>query len=66
MPAVLLATGDAGWWILLPWLTIPLAVRAVRDVLGGLSGRELNRMLARSGQLQLLFGVLLAAGLIVG
>lgn len=66
VPAALLATGGTGWWVLLPWLTIPLAVRAVRDVLGGLSGRELNRMLARSGQLQLLYGVLLAAGLILG
>lgn len=66
VPAVLLATGGAGWWVLLPWLTIPLAVRAVCAVLGGLAGRDLNQMLARSGQLQLLYGVLLAAGLILG
>lgn len=65
VPAVLLATGRVGGWVLLPWLTIPLAVGAVREVLGGLTGRALNPMLARTGRLQLLFGLLLAAGLVL-
>lgn len=64
-PVLLLATGRASAWVLLPLLTLPLALRAVRAVMGGLAGRELNPMLARSGQLQLLYGTLLAAGLLV-
>jgi 1,4-dihydroxy-2-naphthoate octaprenyltransferase len=65
-PVVMVVTGRAGGWVLLPLLTIPLAYRAVRAVLGGLSGRALNPMLAESGRLQLLFGVLLAVGLVLG
>jgi len=52
-------------WLLLPWLTLPLAVGLVRRVRGGLAGRDLNPMLGRTGQLLLLFGVLLAAGLLL-
>jgi hypothetical protein len=37
----------------------------VRRVLGGRSGRELNPLLERSGQLLLIFGVALAAGLLL-
>ena len=53
-------------WALLPWLTLPLAVALVRQVLGGLAGRALNATLARTGRLLLVFGVLLAAGLLLG
>jgi len=61
-----LALADADHrWLLLPWLTAPLAVAHARRVLGGLSGRELNPMLARTGQLLMLFGLLLAAGLLL-
>jgi 1,4-dihydroxy-2-naphthoate octaprenyltransferase len=65
-PVAMLVSGLVGAWVLLPLLTIPLAYRAVRAVLGGLSGRALNPMLARSGQLQLLYGLLLAVGLLLG
>ena len=65
-PVAMLASGLAGAWVLLPLLTIPLAYRAVRSVLGGLSGRALNPLLAESGRLQLLYGLLLAAGLVLG
>jgi 1,4-dihydroxy-2-naphthoate octaprenyltransferase len=51
-------------WLLLPWLTAPLAVTLVRQVLGGLAGRELNPMLKRTGLLLLSFGLLFTAGLI--
>ena len=52
-------------WLLLPWLTLPLAVKLVRGVVGGLAGRDLNPVLVRTGQLLLLFGVLLAVGLML-
>lgn len=52
-------------WLLLPWLSAPLAFVLVRQVLGGLAGRELNPMLKRTGLLLLSFGLLFAAGLIL-
>jgi 1,4-dihydroxy-2-naphthoate polyprenyltransferase len=52
-------------WILLPLATAPLAVVLVRRIHGGLSGRELNPMLQRTGQLLLSFGLLFAAGLVL-
>src|SRR5262249_7608660 len=39
VPAALLLAGAAGWWVLLPWLSAPLAVALVRTVLGGAEGR---------------------------
>jgi 1,4-dihydroxy-2-naphthoate octaprenyltransferase len=52
-------------WMLLPWLTLPLAVRLVRSVRNRTDGPSLNEALARTGQLQLVFCVLLAAGLLL-
>jgi len=52
-------------WYLLPWLSAPMAGRLTRTVLGSTAGRELNTVLERSGQLLLLYGILLAAGLVL-
>jgi 1,4-dihydroxy-2-naphthoate octaprenyltransferase len=52
-------------WVLLPWLTLPLAARVVRAVRNRADGPSLNRALAMSGMLQLSFCVLLAAGLLL-
>ena len=65
VPAGLALSRAGGRWLLLPWLSAPMALSLVRRVLGGLSGRDLNPMLKRSGQLLLVFGVLLAAGLLL-
>jgi len=46
------------WW--LPWLTLPLAVFLVRNVLTSQEGPALNRALRWTGQLHLLFGLLFA------
>ncbi len=51
-------------WLLLPWLTLPLAVRMARTVREHADGPTLNEMLARTGMLQLAFSVLLAAGVL--
>jgi 1,4-dihydroxy-2-naphthoate octaprenyltransferase len=48
-------------WLLLPWVTSPFAVYLNGKVLR-LSGRDLNPMLKKSGQLLLVFGVLLTIG----
>ncbi|HUR83945.1 MAG TPA: 1,4-dihydroxy-2-naphthoate polyprenyltransferase [Solirubrobacteraceae bacterium] len=51
-------------WLLLPWLTLPLAVPLVRTVRQHADGPTLNDALAKTGMLQLAFGLLLAAGVV--
>lgn len=51
-------------WLFLPWLALPLAANLVRTVRNHADGPTLNDALARSGQLQLAFCVLLAAGIL--
>jgi 1,4-dihydroxy-2-naphthoate octaprenyltransferase len=57
--------GLAGWWSLLPLLTLPLAVPLLRTVFTE-QGRPLNRALAGTGRLHMVFGVLFALGLALG
>jgi 1,4-dihydroxy-2-naphthoate octaprenyltransferase len=57
--------GPLGAWLLLPWLTIPLAAAVVRTVRNHTDGPSLNAALARTGRLQLAFCTLLAAGLLL-
>lgn len=57
--------GLVGAWALLPLLTLPLVVPLVRTVFTQ-QGRVLNRALAGTGRLHMLFGVLFALGLWLG
>jgi 1,4-dihydroxy-2-naphthoate octaprenyltransferase len=57
--------GSLSPWLLLPWLTLPLAAAVVRLVRQHTDGPSLNQALARTGQLELAFCVLLAAGLLL-
>ena len=57
--------GPTTAWVLLPWLTLPLAAAAVRIVRTRTDGPSLNGALARSGMLQLAFCTLLSAGLLL-
>jgi 1,4-dihydroxy-2-naphthoate octaprenyltransferase len=52
-------------WLLLPWLALPLAARLVAVVRTRTDGPSLNGALAQSGMLQLVFCVLLSAGLLL-
>lgn len=52
-------------WHLLPWLSAPLGVMLTRRVLRGTAGRELNAVLERTGQLLLVYGILLSAGCVL-
>jgi 1,4-dihydroxy-2-naphthoate polyprenyltransferase len=52
-------------WLMLPWLTLPLAAAVVRAVRNRTDGPSLNEALARAGMLQLAFCMLLAAGLLL-
>ena len=52
-------------WLLLPWLALPLAAPIVRVVRNRVDGPSLNGALARTGMLQLVFCILLSAGLLL-
>ena len=52
-------------WVLLPWLTLPLAAGVVRVVRNRTDGASLNEALGQTGMLQLAFCVLLSAGLLL-
>jgi 1,4-dihydroxy-2-naphthoate octaprenyltransferase len=64
VPAAAWAMGEAGPSWLLPLLSLPLAVRCVRDVFR-LDGAALNPLLGRTAGLHLVFGLLLAGGVIL-
>ena len=53
----------AGLPVLLALLSAPLALPPLRRVRGGAVGRDLVPVLAATGKLQLVYGVLLALGL---
>ncbi len=65
-PLVLWLGEDAGAWVLIAWLTAPLAVQLVRTLWRATDGPTLNRTLAGTARLGLLFSLLLAAGIILG
>jgi 1,4-dihydroxy-2-naphthoate octaprenyltransferase len=52
-------------WVLLPWLTLPLAAPIVRTVRNRTDGASLNGALAQTGMLQLAFCTLLASGVLL-
>ena len=56
--------GSLSPWLLLPWLTLPLAVKLVATVRSHADGPTLNAALAQTGMLQLVFGLLLSAGVL--
>ena len=66
VPSTLAFTDQSRRWLLLPLVTLPIAVGLVRRVLGGRAGHELNPTLEQTGKLLLLFGALLALALLLG
>lgn len=50
-------------WVLLAVLVIPVAVGPARRVIGGAAGPQLIHVLQDTGQVQLLYGILLAMGI---
>lgn len=57
--------GPLSAWVLLPWLTLPVAAGVARLVRNRTDGPSLNQALAQTGMLQLAFCVLLSAGLLL-
>jgi 1,4-dihydroxy-2-naphthoate octaprenyltransferase len=62
MPAFLWWRGLADAWVVLPWLSLPLAIRLARRMLHE-RGLVLNGCLVRTAQLEVVFGLLFAVGL---
>lgn len=65
IPALMYAFNISSYWVLLTWLSIPIALKWARFIYEQ-SGRALNLALAGTGQLELFFGLLFGLGLIVG
>ena len=63
IPAILLWFEKITPWVLLTWLSIPSAFHWIRFVSKN-SGKMLNKALAGTGKLELIFAVLLAMGMI--
>ncbi len=64
VPLAFAVLGQFPFWVLLPWLTLPLAVRLVRSIYGE-QGRALNATLASTARLSLLFSLLFALGILL-
>lgn len=62
VPVAMVLTGTSPW-VLLPLLTVPLAVRLARTV-ATVEGRALNACLAGTAKLLLVYGVLFSVGLV--
>lgn len=67
VPLVLRVVGAAeGWAWLLPWASAPVALTLARELWRAPRSPALNPILARTAQLNLIFSILLAVGLVVG
>jgi 1,4-dihydroxy-2-naphthoate octaprenyltransferase len=57
--------GDLNLWVLLSWLALPLALPLVKLVRTHSDGPTLNECLAKTGQVQLVFCLLLSVGILI-
>jgi len=64
VPLFIWLTGRASFWILLPLLTLPLVPPLIRDIHVE-RGRPLNRTLAKTASLELIYGFCYSLGYIV-
>lgn len=63
---LVLLTMYYSWFILLPFLSLPLAIKLIKLFLSLNISPELNQVLARTAQLQLIYTLLLSLALITG
>lgn len=64
VPLLMWLSGAAGPFVLAAWGTLPWFIPLARDVYR-LSGKPLNRLLGKTGQLTLLYGLFFSAGLVL-
>lgn len=69
VPTIQWWTGAEGPWVVLPWLSVPLAWPPLRKLLAPVDGPNLglnlNRALGQTARLMLVFGVLYALGIVL-
>ncbi len=63
-PVLAMVLANAGIWILLPLVSVPIAIRLVA-ALATKEGRPLNAVLGQTAMLLLVYGVLLSVGLVL-
>lgn len=63
-PVAMFLLGESGAWVMLPWVTAPVAIRIGRAVFRE-EGPPLNAALAATAKLLLMFSVLFAVGIAV-
>jgi len=64
--ALLVAWYSKAYWLLLPYLTIPLGIRLIRTIYQATDGPTFNNALASTAQLALFYSLLLTIGLLIG
>lgn len=64
-PAVHWAAGWDGPWVLLAWLSLPLAAPPVRKLLGRVEGPALNAALGETARLMVVYGGLYTVGIAI-
>ncbi len=64
VPVLAMVLANTGVWVLLPLVSLPLAIRLVA-ALATKEGRALNAVLGQTAMLLLLYGVLLSVGLVL-
>ena len=65
LPLLLWLAYDYSLLVLLPWLTMPLALKLLREIQIKVDGPALNAALAGTARLSLIFSLLLAIGLVI-
>lgn len=63
-PLIMWLAGASGIFVLAAWLSLPWFIPLARDI-STLAGRPLNRVLGKTGQLELIYGLFLSAGFIL-
>jgi 1,4-dihydroxy-2-naphthoate octaprenyltransferase len=64
LPPVMWLAGVSTFWVLLAWLSLPLAWKLIQSIHQD-TGQSLNKALAGTARLELIYGLLFSAGLIV-
>ena len=65
VPPLMWLTGWSSVWCMLSWLSLPLAVHLVRTINRTSAGPPLNKALAGTARLDLIFSLLFALGLVI-
>ena len=65
IPIIMGLTGTSSYWVLLTWLSL-LFVRPLLNLVFNEKGHPLNQALAGTARLELIYGILLSLGLIIG